>query len=109
MFLCSDAARAITGVTLVTDMGYFASGVAKSYPTAAEAPSYDGTHFRRMQILDLEAGVYLDEAALLEATDEDRVVYFGEQHETAPVQELELWLLQRMSERHDDACASADP
>jgi NAD(P)-dependent dehydrogenase (short-subunit alcohol dehydrogenase family) len=40
VFLCSDAARAITGVTLVTDIGYFASGVAKSYPTAAEAVGF---------------------------------------------------------------------
>jgi NAD(P)-dependent dehydrogenase (short-subunit alcohol dehydrogenase family) len=40
VFLCSDAARAITGVTLVTDMGYFASGVARSYPTASEAVGF---------------------------------------------------------------------
>jgi NAD(P)-dependent dehydrogenase (short-subunit alcohol dehydrogenase family) len=40
VFLCSDAARAITGVTLVTDIGYFASGVAGSYPSAAEAVGF---------------------------------------------------------------------
>jgi uncharacterized iron-regulated protein len=74
----------------------------KTYATAAEAPKYDGTAFRGMQILDLEKGVYLDELALLTALDADPLVFFGEQHETAPVQELELWLLTRMTDRHDD-------
>jgi NAD(P)-dependent dehydrogenase (short-subunit alcohol dehydrogenase family) len=40
VFLCSDAARAITGVTLVTDIGYFASGVAGAYPSAADAVGF---------------------------------------------------------------------
>jgi NAD(P)-dependent dehydrogenase (short-subunit alcohol dehydrogenase family) len=40
VFLCSDAARAITGVTLVTDIGYFASGVAGAYPSASEAVGF---------------------------------------------------------------------
>ena len=40
VFLCSDAARAIAGVTLVTDVGYFGSGMAGSYPSAAEAVGF---------------------------------------------------------------------
>ena len=40
VFLCSDAARAIAGVTLVTDIGYFASGMGKSYPSATEAVGF---------------------------------------------------------------------
>jgi NAD(P)-dependent dehydrogenase (short-subunit alcohol dehydrogenase family) len=40
VFLCSDAARAITGVTLVTDMGYFASGVSGAFPSAGEAVGF---------------------------------------------------------------------
>lgn len=40
VFLCSDAARAITGVTLVTDMGYFASGVSGVFPSAGEAVGF---------------------------------------------------------------------
>ena len=40
VFLCSDAARAIAGVTLVTDIGYFGSGMAGSYPSAAEAVGF---------------------------------------------------------------------
>jgi NAD(P)-dependent dehydrogenase (short-subunit alcohol dehydrogenase family) len=39
-FLCSDAARVITGVTLVTDIGYFASGVSGAYPSAADAVGF---------------------------------------------------------------------
>ncbi len=33
-FLCSDAAVAITGATLTTDVGYFAAGVSGSFPPA---------------------------------------------------------------------------
>ena len=32
VFLCSDAAAAITGQTLITDVGYVSSGVTESYP-----------------------------------------------------------------------------
>ena len=39
-FLCSDAARAIAGVTLVTDIGYFASGQAGSFPSATDAVGF---------------------------------------------------------------------
>jgi NAD(P)-dependent dehydrogenase (short-subunit alcohol dehydrogenase family) len=40
VFLCSDAAASIAGVTLVTDVGYFASGVSGAYPTAREAVGF---------------------------------------------------------------------
>ena len=40
VFLCSDAAAAITGITLVTDMGYFASGVSGTFPSAGEAVGF---------------------------------------------------------------------
>lgn len=33
-FLCSDAAGAIAGVTMITDAGYFASGISGSFPAA---------------------------------------------------------------------------
>ncbi|HJR26351.1 MAG TPA: SDR family oxidoreductase [Acidimicrobiales bacterium] len=39
-FLCSDAARAIAGITLVTDIGYFASGQAGSFPSATDAVGF---------------------------------------------------------------------
>jgi len=39
-FLCSDAAASITGVTLVTDVGYFASGVSGAFPPAADAVGF---------------------------------------------------------------------
>ena len=35
VFLCSDAAAAISGITMVTDAGYFSSGITESYPAAA--------------------------------------------------------------------------
>jgi NAD(P)-dependent dehydrogenase (short-subunit alcohol dehydrogenase family) len=34
VFLCSDAAVAITGITLVTDEGYMSSGITGSFPAA---------------------------------------------------------------------------
>ena len=35
VFLCSDAAAAITGITMVTDVGYMSSGVTGSFPAAS--------------------------------------------------------------------------
>ncbi len=40
VFLCSDAAAAISGITLVTDAGYFSSGITESYPAAAPIVSF---------------------------------------------------------------------
>ena len=37
VFLCSDAAGAITGQTIITDSGYFASGVTETFPDATPA------------------------------------------------------------------------
>jgi NAD(P)-dependent dehydrogenase (short-subunit alcohol dehydrogenase family) len=37
VFLCSDAASGITGMTYITDAGYCAAGVSGSYPPAKEA------------------------------------------------------------------------
>lgn len=34
VFLCSDAAKAITGQTLVSDVGYFSAGITGSFPAA---------------------------------------------------------------------------
>ena len=36
VFLCSDAASGIAGITMITDSGYFASGVMGSFPSAKE-------------------------------------------------------------------------
>jgi hypothetical protein len=36
VFFCSDAAAGITGITMITDAGYFAAGVTGSYPPAQE-------------------------------------------------------------------------
>ena len=40
MFLCSDAASGVTGVTIVTDAGYFASGITESFPAATGAVGF---------------------------------------------------------------------
>jgi NAD(P)-dependent dehydrogenase (short-subunit alcohol dehydrogenase family) len=37
VFLCSDAAAAVSGITMITDMGYISSGVTESYPPASPA------------------------------------------------------------------------
>jgi enoyl-[acyl-carrier-protein] reductase (NADH) len=36
VFLCSDAASAISGTILITDGGYMSSGVTGSFPPATE-------------------------------------------------------------------------
>jgi NAD(P)-dependent dehydrogenase (short-subunit alcohol dehydrogenase family) len=36
VFLCSEAAAAITGITMISDAGYISSGVTGSYPGASE-------------------------------------------------------------------------
>jgi NAD(P)-dependent dehydrogenase (short-subunit alcohol dehydrogenase family) len=40
VFLCSDAAAGITGITLVSDAGYFAAGTSGSYPSARDAVGF---------------------------------------------------------------------
>jgi NAD(P)-dependent dehydrogenase (short-subunit alcohol dehydrogenase family) len=44
-YLCSDAAACITGVTLVTDAGYFASGITESFPAATPAVDFLNSEF----------------------------------------------------------------
>ncbi len=40
VFLCSDAAVAITGVTVITDSGYFSAGVTETFPDATPAVNF---------------------------------------------------------------------
>jgi NAD(P)-dependent dehydrogenase (short-subunit alcohol dehydrogenase family) len=40
VFLCSDAAAAITGITMITDAGYMSSGVTESFPPATPAANF---------------------------------------------------------------------
>ncbi|MDG2029107.1 MAG: SDR family oxidoreductase [Acidimicrobiales bacterium] len=40
VFLCSDAARAITGQTVISDAGYISAGVTNAYPDAAMAAQF---------------------------------------------------------------------
>jgi NAD(P)-dependent dehydrogenase (short-subunit alcohol dehydrogenase family) len=40
VFLCSDAAAAITGITLISDAGYFSAGISGSFPPAAGAVEF---------------------------------------------------------------------
>jgi len=40
LFLCSDAAAAITGQILVTDVGYMVSGLTESYPPATDVAKF---------------------------------------------------------------------
>lgn len=34
LFLCSDAAVAVNGITMITDAGYMMSGITESFPDA---------------------------------------------------------------------------
>ena len=40
VFLCSDAAAAISGITLISDVGYISSGITESFPPAAPAAGF---------------------------------------------------------------------
>jgi NAD(P)-dependent dehydrogenase (short-subunit alcohol dehydrogenase family) len=40
VFLCSDAAAGVTGITMMTDAGFYGSGVSGSYPSATEAVKF---------------------------------------------------------------------
>jgi NAD(P)-dependent dehydrogenase (short-subunit alcohol dehydrogenase family) len=40
VFLCSDAGAAISGITLISDVGYISSGITDSYPPAAAAAGF---------------------------------------------------------------------
>lgn len=40
VFLCSAAAGGVNGITMVTDAGYVASGVSRSFPTATDAVDF---------------------------------------------------------------------
>ena len=40
VFLCSDAGAAISGITLVSDVGYISSGITESYPPAGPAAGF---------------------------------------------------------------------
>jgi len=40
VFLCSDAAAAITGITMITDAGYMSSGITESFPPAHDVANF---------------------------------------------------------------------
>jgi NAD(P)-dependent dehydrogenase (short-subunit alcohol dehydrogenase family) len=40
VFLCSDAASGITGITMMTDAGFYGSGVSGSFPSATESVKF---------------------------------------------------------------------
>ena len=40
VFLCSDAGAAISGITLISDVGYISSGITESYPPASTAAGF---------------------------------------------------------------------
>jgi NAD(P)-dependent dehydrogenase (short-subunit alcohol dehydrogenase family) len=40
VFLCSDAASAISGITVVSDAGYFSSGITEAFPAATPITNF---------------------------------------------------------------------
>lgn len=75
---------------------------AHEFATADGAPYYDGEGFSHAQILRLSDGVWLDEVAFGQALASVDVTYFGEQHQTAPVQALQRWVMKRLDTIHPD-------
>lgn len=45
VFLCSEAARGVTGVTMVTDAGYFSAGISGSFPAATPVVGFLSSEF----------------------------------------------------------------
>ena len=45
VFLCSDAASGVTGITMITDAGYFSSGISGSFPPATPAVEFMRSKF----------------------------------------------------------------
>ena len=45
VFLCGDAAAGVTGITMVTDSGYFSSGISGSFPPATPAVEFLSSEF----------------------------------------------------------------
>jgi len=45
VFLCSNAAAGVTGITMVTDAGYFSAGVSGSFPPATPAVEFLSSEF----------------------------------------------------------------
>ncbi len=78
------------------------TGGGQSWPSPDDAPSYDGDAYVGMQIYDVGADAWLDELALMEGLDPARLVFVGEQHETAPIHELQRWVLEGLLARHGD-------
>jgi NAD(P)-dependent dehydrogenase (short-subunit alcohol dehydrogenase family) len=40
VFLCSDAAVGVSGITMITDAGFAGSGISKAFPSATEAVGF---------------------------------------------------------------------
>jgi NAD(P)-dependent dehydrogenase (short-subunit alcohol dehydrogenase family) len=40
VYLCSDAAAGVNGITMITDAGFVGAGVSKAFPTATEAVDF---------------------------------------------------------------------
>ncbi|MEZ4380976.1 MAG: ChaN family lipoprotein [Nannocystaceae bacterium] len=98
----SGAGTETDGATETTGDSDGATGGGQSWPSPDDAPSYDGDNYVGMQIYDVEAGVWLDELALMEGLDPVRLVFVGEQHETPAIHELQRWTLERLLLRHDN-------
>jgi uncharacterized iron-regulated protein len=85
----------------------FASlAVACAAPTAGTQESFDttalpfeGDGFTHARVLRLEDGAWIEASALVDALASSDAVFFGEQHQTAPVQALERWVFAQLEPR----------
>lgn len=78
------------------------------YESAHQAPLFHGSSYSNMQIYEVRSGFYLDDIAFLEMLDEYMFVYFGEQHGTHAIHELQLFVLELLTARHDDVALAME-
>jgi len=60
---------------------------------------FDGEGFGHARVLRLADGAWVDAEAFVSALAENDAVFFGEQHQTAPVQALERWIFAKLEPR----------
>jgi uncharacterized iron-regulated protein len=91
--------RLVVTVALSSVLVACAPEIATSQESLAEVPTFEGDGFTHARVFRLADGTQIEGSALVDVLAESDVVFFGEQHQTAPVQALERWVLAQIAPR----------